>query len=485
MTARPFDLAQTDKLLTTTRSVRKRLDLEAPVDLDEIQECIGIACQAPTGGNVQDWRWIVVTDPAKRAELAELYNRAAGPLLRRQPRRRSPSAASPTWTRSSTRPSTWPHLAEVPVHVVPCIFGRPEDMDVFTRASWYGRIYPAVWSLILALRSRGYGTTLTTLHLPFEAEAAELLGIPDHRAPGGAAADRPLHGRRLQAGSAPPGRGDHLLGRLEGAAATHRSAERRGTLSGDEDATASRVRRPCAGRDDRGGLSRQPALHAAGDASSRSHYVDRRRPRLRALRLRRRRPRPLCLQRRRRQCGPPHLRQRHRSQLRQRRGCAPGRRSSPATRCSSAASGRGSTSTTGAPSSPAANRRSGPPTSTGWPTSACRPSMCRRRNSAPPNDVVDAAPAATDHRPRPPTAACASSRGTCPRSRIPPLDLRKLVAIARLGVDGVGVDIEGREVADVAERNRRLVDLSIALRQHLPCMPIWPRSSCPRSSWRS
>ena len=173
-----FDLSETDRLLTTTRSVRKRLDLAAPVDLDELQECIGIACQAPTGGNVQDWRWVVVTDPAKRAGLAELYNRAATPYFAANRQ----SIADRGVTDMNSILDSAEHLAhvlaDVPVHVVPCIFGRPEGMDNFTRASWYGRIYPAVWSLILALRSRGYGTTLTTLHLPFEAEAAELLGIP-------------------------------------------------------------------------------------------------------------------------------------------------------------------------------------------------------------------------------------------------------------------------------------------------------------------
>jgi nitroreductase len=180
MAAPPFDLSQTDKLLTTTRSVRKRLDLTAAVDLDEIQECIGIACQAPTGGNVQDWRWIVVTDPDKRAALAELYNRTAIGYFAAN---REALAARGVTNMDSILDSG-EHLGrvlhEVPVHIVPCIFGRPEDMDVFTRASWYGRIYPAVWSLILALRSRGYGTTLTTLHLPVEAEAAQLLGIPDN-----------------------------------------------------------------------------------------------------------------------------------------------------------------------------------------------------------------------------------------------------------------------------------------------------------------
>ena len=173
-----FDLATVDHLLTTTRSVRKRLDLAAPVDLDVIQECIGIACQAPTGGNVQDWRWVVVTDADKRTKLAELYNRASTPYFAANRR----SIADRGVTDMDTILDSAEHLArvlhEVPVHIVPCIFGRPEDMDTFTRASWYGRIYPAVWSLILALRSRGYGTTLTTLHLPFESEAAEALGIP-------------------------------------------------------------------------------------------------------------------------------------------------------------------------------------------------------------------------------------------------------------------------------------------------------------------
>jgi nitroreductase len=175
-----FDLTQTDKLLTTTRSVRKRLDFDAPVDLDEIQECIAIACQAPTGGNVQDWRWIVVTDAEKRAKLAELYNRTAIPYFAAN--RKSIAERNVTDMNGILDSGEYlaEHLHEVPVHVIPCIYGRPEDMDVFTRASWYGRIYPAVWSLILALRSRGYGTTLTTLHLPFESEAGEVLGIPEN-----------------------------------------------------------------------------------------------------------------------------------------------------------------------------------------------------------------------------------------------------------------------------------------------------------------
>lgn len=175
-----FDLTQTDKLLTTTRSVRKRLDLDAPVDLDDIQKCIEIACQAPTGGNVQDWRWIVVTDADKRAKLAELYNRTAVPYFAANRKSIAERGVTDMDGILDSGEYLAAHLHEVPVHVIPCIYGRPEDMDVFTRASWYGRIYPAVWSMALALRTRGYGTCLTTLHLPVEAEAAELLGIPDN-----------------------------------------------------------------------------------------------------------------------------------------------------------------------------------------------------------------------------------------------------------------------------------------------------------------
>lgn len=174
VTDAPFDLSQTDKLLTTTRSVRKRLDLTSAVDPAVVQRCIEIACQSPTGGNVQHWRWIVVDDPGKRAALAELYNRSAKPYLASGRQTAAPGMEGIL----SSAEYLAEHLAEVPVHVIPCILGRPDGLDQTSLAGWYGGILPAVWSLMLALRSRGYGSAWTTLHLPFEKEAAELLGIP-------------------------------------------------------------------------------------------------------------------------------------------------------------------------------------------------------------------------------------------------------------------------------------------------------------------
>ena len=73
------------------------------------------------------------------------------------------------------------HLAEVPVHVIPCVLGRiPENAPTIASASTFGSIFPAVWSFQLALRSRGLGSVLTTLHLFAEAEVAKLLGIPEN-----------------------------------------------------------------------------------------------------------------------------------------------------------------------------------------------------------------------------------------------------------------------------------------------------------------
>ncbi len=168
-----FDLATVDRLLTTTRSVRKRLDLTRPVPLNVVRECLGLAIQAPTGSNAQNWRWVVVADPDRRRALAELYREP--PVDR--PQRSSPLepavADSPQQRRvmASAR-FLVEHMDEVPVLVVPCI------LDTGGAAGWAPSIYPAVWSFILALRSRGLGSTITTVHLYREPDAAAVLGIP-------------------------------------------------------------------------------------------------------------------------------------------------------------------------------------------------------------------------------------------------------------------------------------------------------------------
>lgn len=170
-----------DEVLTTTRAVRKRIDLERPVPLELVRECIEVALQAPSGGNRQGWHFVVVTDPGKRLRLGELYRRAWEDYLAAQ--RWDYGAADPRQQRLGAVISSAQYLAdhihEVPVHVIPCVEGRLEDLPAPAVVARLASILPATWSFMLAARARGLGSSLTTLHLVHEAEAAEVLGIPD------------------------------------------------------------------------------------------------------------------------------------------------------------------------------------------------------------------------------------------------------------------------------------------------------------------
>jgi len=166
-----------DELLNTTRSVRKRLDLTKPVPREVINECLQLAVQAPTGSNVQGWRWIVIDDSDTRAALAALYRRSAEGYLSAASEQASSGADAQTQRVFSSAMYLMEHLQEVPVHLIPCIQGNPPNG--LAGAGFYASIYPAVWSFQLALRARGLGSCLTTLHLAHADEAAALLGIPD------------------------------------------------------------------------------------------------------------------------------------------------------------------------------------------------------------------------------------------------------------------------------------------------------------------
>ncbi len=173
-----FDLQTVDRLLCTTRAVRRRLDLTRPVEPKLIHECIALSQQSPTASNRQTWRWLVVSDPELRRALAAIYARAI-PAIEAQAKDTPDSDAQTLRVYDSAR---WlaEHLAEVPLHVIPCVVGRPPEKYVpVLCSSVYGSIVQAVWSFQLALRSRGLGSTFTTVHLLYEREVAELLGIPD------------------------------------------------------------------------------------------------------------------------------------------------------------------------------------------------------------------------------------------------------------------------------------------------------------------
>jgi len=173
-----------DELLATTRSVRKRLDLTRPVNTAVIRECLELALQAPTSSNSQGWHFVVVTDPEPRHGLATIYRKGFErykelviPVLQKQAASSEQEARAVARMLNSGQYLT-DHLHEVPVHVIPCIQGRTDQQPIITQAARWGSIMPAAWSFILAARSRGLGSSLTSLHLFFEQEAAELLHIP-------------------------------------------------------------------------------------------------------------------------------------------------------------------------------------------------------------------------------------------------------------------------------------------------------------------
>jgi nitroreductase len=173
----------TDEVLTTTRSVRKRLDLTRPVMQPLIEECLRIAQQAPTGSNMQNWHFVVVRDPLKRAALAELYRKGFAIY------ETLPIAALNLPVAGEQRKATQArvfaslqylaeHFHEVPVHVIPCFTGRVEGQPSILAASMYSSVSQAGWSFMLAARARGLAACWTTIHLFFEEEAAKILDIP-------------------------------------------------------------------------------------------------------------------------------------------------------------------------------------------------------------------------------------------------------------------------------------------------------------------
>ena len=169
-----------DELLTTTRAVRKRLDLNRPVERSVVEECIEIALQAPTGSNRQAWQWVLVDEPAKRKVLADLYGEIFDEYIAAPGAEYDPSdtrAERQSAVRSSAQ-YLRDHFHEVPVLLVPYYEGRPDGRPVSGQAGYWGSIVPAVWSFMLALRARGMGSAWTTMTCRKEQEVGELLGVP-------------------------------------------------------------------------------------------------------------------------------------------------------------------------------------------------------------------------------------------------------------------------------------------------------------------
>jgi nitroreductase len=189
-------LEEIDQLLTTTKAVRRRLDLSRPVPRELITECIRLACYAPNASNAQDWWWIVVDDPDQRRLVGDHYRRLLEPPVTQM--LKSKEAMGDEAGARISRSILWlaERMGDVPVLVIPCYdVGAAErryrqlitDADLAAAAvsgthamtpAMYASVLPAVWSFQLALRSRGLGSALTTAHQGDEAGMADILGIP-------------------------------------------------------------------------------------------------------------------------------------------------------------------------------------------------------------------------------------------------------------------------------------------------------------------
>jgi nitroreductase len=170
-----------DELLTTTRSVRKRLDLTRPVPLDLVRECLEIALQAPSGSNRQGWHWVVITEEDLRRVIGDYYRQAVSSYLK------SSGSAAALFTDDPERSAVQrrvgdsvaylgEHMGEVSVLVIPCL--NAPQVRSGNQAGMWGSLLPAAWSYMLAARVRGLGTAWTSLPLRYEKEISELLGIP-------------------------------------------------------------------------------------------------------------------------------------------------------------------------------------------------------------------------------------------------------------------------------------------------------------------
>ena len=171
-----------DEVLTTTRSVRKRLDFDTPVERALVEEALEIAVQAPTGGNRQGWHWVVVEDEAKRTAIADVYRTNFAQYR---------SLPAPQYSDGDSRGERQPKVVDsagyladnfhrVPLMVIPCIWARLDNVSVVEGAGAWGSLLPAVWSFMLALRERAIGSAWTTIHMigDGEQQVADIIGIP-------------------------------------------------------------------------------------------------------------------------------------------------------------------------------------------------------------------------------------------------------------------------------------------------------------------
>jgi nitroreductase len=177
MTEASFDTPSVLHALSTTRSVRRRIDFDRTVPPAVIERCIRVAVQAPTGLSQQSWRFVIVTEPALRQAIAVHYRAAFDELMEERLAELRAAGAEipepgPTYRMLADR------LQDFPALILVCSEGRPEAANLAQQVSFFGSVLPAAWSLMVALRAEGIGSTWTTLLSQRYDAIGEILGIP-------------------------------------------------------------------------------------------------------------------------------------------------------------------------------------------------------------------------------------------------------------------------------------------------------------------
>lgn len=174
-----------DEVLTTTRAVRKRMDFSREISMQLLRECLEIALQGPSGSNSQGWQFVLITDKNKIAAIANWYLQAfdayqAGPASPTKQHQDRPDMKDTQQKVENSARYLADNLHKVPALLIPVVAGKLNDpaLPHGVQAGIYGSILPSVWSFMLAARERGLGTCWTTLHLNYEKEIADILGIP-------------------------------------------------------------------------------------------------------------------------------------------------------------------------------------------------------------------------------------------------------------------------------------------------------------------
>ena len=163
-----MDLAEFDEMLMTTRSVRRNLDFDRPVELSIIHQCIDVAVQAPTGMDAENWRFLLVTDPVKKHQIGELYRKSLDEMIT--------ARGLPI---KSTQRALSESLGRMPVLILVCAIGKPDREQIASQVAFFSSVLPAAWSLMVALRARGLGSTWTTLLSRESASLRPLFDIPE------------------------------------------------------------------------------------------------------------------------------------------------------------------------------------------------------------------------------------------------------------------------------------------------------------------